>query len=135
MAVVGSLRLLTSRTVADHPPVVVAIDATAPEEDDLAIPSDVKTVFLGGLFALAVLAGCYVAAEIALPIVLAFVLSLVLQPTMRQLERLYLPRGIAALLIIVMLFGTLAGLGTALSGPAASWAQELPPAYPNCGNA
>jgi hypothetical protein len=78
MAVVRSLRLLTSRMVADHPPVVVAIDATALDEDDLAIPSDVKTVFLGGLFALAVLAGCYVAAEIALPIVLAFVLSLVL---------------------------------------------------------
>jgi hypothetical protein len=130
MAVVRSLRLLTSRKVADHPPVVVAIDATAPDEDHLAIPSDVKTVFLGGLFALAALAGCYFAAEIALPIVLAFVLSLVLQPTMRQLERRYLPRGIAALLIILVLFGTLARSGTALSGPAASWAQELPSGVP-----
>jgi predicted PurR-regulated permease PerM len=87
-------------------------------------------VFLGGLFALAVLAGCYVAAEIALPIVLAFVLSLVLQPAMRQRERLHLPRAIAALLIIVLLFGALAGLGTALSGPAASWAQKLPAGIP-----
>jgi predicted PurR-regulated permease PerM len=42
------------------------------------------------------------------------VLSLVLQPAMRQLERLHLPRGIAALLIIVVLFGTFAGLGVAL---------------------
>jgi predicted PurR-regulated permease PerM len=77
-----------------------------------------------------VLAGCYVAAEIVLPIVLAFVLSLVLQPAMRQLERLYLPRGIAALLIIGVLFGMLAGLGTVLSGPAASWAQKLPSGIP-----
>jgi len=61
--------------------------------------------------------------------VLAFVLSLVLQPAMRQLERLYLPRAMA-LLIIVLLFGTLAGLGAALSGPAASWAQKLPSGIP-----
>src|SRR6516164_4263998 len=116
MAVVRSLRLLTGRKAAENPP-IVAIDIAAPDEDDLAIPADANTVFLGGLFPLAVLAGCYVAAEIALPIVLAFVLSLVLQPAMRQLERLYLPRAMA-LLIIVLLFGTLAGLGAALSGPA-----------------
>src|SRR5262245_15078178 len=101
MAVVPSLRLFTGRKAADH--AVVTIDAAPADEAELAIPSDAKTVFLGGLFALAVLAGCYVAAEIVLPIVLAFVLSLVLQPAMRQIERLYLPRGIAALLIIVVL--------------------------------
>jgi predicted PurR-regulated permease PerM len=129
MAVVRSLRLLTGRKAADHS-AVVAIDAAAADEDNLPIPSDVKAVFLGGIFALAVLAGCYVAAEIVLPIVLAFVLSLVLQPAMRQFERLYLPRGIAALLIIAVLFGTLAGLGTVLSGPAASWAQKLPSGIP-----
>jgi predicted PurR-regulated permease PerM len=42
------------------------------------------------------LAACFVAAEIVLPIVLAFVLSLVLHPAMRALERVHLPRGIAA---------------------------------------
>ena len=95
MALVRSLRLLTGRKAGEDPP-VVAIDIAAPDEDDLAIPADANTVFLGGLFALAVLAGCYAAAEIALPIVLASVLSLLLQPTMRQLERLHLPRAIAA---------------------------------------
>ena len=88
----------------------------------MPIPSDIKAVFLGGLFLLAVLAGCYVAAEIVLPIVLAFVLKLVLQPAMRALERIHLPHGIAAVLIILVLFGTLGGLGAALSGPAPSWA-------------
>src|SRR6516162_4622755 len=129
MAVVRSLRLLTGRKAAEDPP-IVAIDIAAQDEHDLAIPADPNTVFLGGLFALAVLAGCYAAAEIALPIVLAFVLSLVLRPAMRQLERLYVPRAIAALLIIVLLFGTLAGLRAALSGPAASWAQKLPSGIP-----
>jgi hypothetical protein len=94
MALVRSLRLLTGRKAAEDRP-IAAIDIAAHDEDDLAIPADANTVFLGGLFALAVLAGCYAAAEIALPIVLAFVLSLV-QPAMRQLERLQLPRAIAA---------------------------------------
>jgi predicted PurR-regulated permease PerM len=48
---------------------------------------------------------------------------------MRLLERLHLPRGIAALLMILVLFAALAGLGTILSGPAATWAQKLPEEY------
>ena len=41
-----------------------------------------------------------------------------------------MPRGIAAVLIIPVLFGTLVGLGAVLSGPAASWAQKLPSGIP-----
>jgi hypothetical protein len=127
-SVVRSLRLFTGRKAADL--AVVTVDAAPAEEAEVAISADAKTVFLGGLFALAVPAGCYVAEEIVLPIVLAFVLSLVLQPAMRQIEHLHLPRGLAALLIIAVLFGTLAGLGTALSGPATNWAQKLPEGIP-----
>jgi predicted PurR-regulated permease PerM len=130
MAAVSKLKLLASRKRADRrlaeaPPAAANVD-----EDDLPIPSDMITVFLGGLLILAMLAACYVAAEILLPIVLAFVLSLVLQPAMRLLERVRLPRGIAAILLILLLFGTLGGLGTALSGPAADWAQKLPSGIP-----
>jgi predicted PurR-regulated permease PerM len=122
MAAIDQLEL---RKAADRPSAVAPTAAAAADEDDLPIPSDICTVFLGGLFLLATLAACYVAAEIVLPIVLAFVLSLVLQPAMRVLERIHFPRGVAAILLILMLFGTLGGLGTALSGPAASWAQEV----------
>jgi predicted PurR-regulated permease PerM len=127
---IAKLKLLASRRAAD-PPLAAAPAATAAaDEDDLTLPSDIKAVFLGGLFVLAMLAACYVAAEIVLPIVLAFVLSLVLQPAMRVLERIRLPRGITAILLIFLLFGTLGGLGTALSGPATSWAQKLPTGIP-----
>jgi len=129
MALIDQLKLLGSRKAADRPS-TAAPTAAAADEDDLPIPSDINAVFLGGLFLLAMLAACYVAAEIVLPIVLAFVFSLVLQPAMRVLERVYLPRGVAALLVILVLFGTLGGLGTALSGPATSWAQRLPTGIP-----
>ena len=130
MAAIAKLKLLASRKAADRPSAAAAPAAAAADEDDLPVPSDIKTVYLGGLFLLAMLAACYVAAEIFLPIVLAFVLSLVLQPAMRVFERVYLPRGIAALLVIMLLFGTLGGLGAALSGPAANWAQKLPTGVP-----
>ena len=52
------------------------------------------------LFALALLAALYVAAEIAV-LVLAVVLNLLLQPVMRVLERWHIPRIIAALLLIL----------------------------------
>ncbi len=130
MDAISKLRLLASRKAREGPSAVAPAAAAAVDEDDLPMPSDIKTVFLGGIFLLGLLAGCYAAAEIVLPIVLAFVLSLVLQPAMRVLERVHLPRGIAALLSILVLFGTLAGVGTALSAPAASWAQKLPAGIP-----
>jgi predicted PurR-regulated permease PerM len=131
MAAIAKLKLLASRRTADRPFADGPIVAAAADEAELPIPSDIKTVFLGGLFVLAMLGACYLASEIVLPIVLAFVLSLVLQTTMRALERVRLPRGIAAMLLILVLFGALGGLGAALSGPAASWAQKLPTGIPN----
>jgi predicted PurR-regulated permease PerM len=63
---------------------------------DISAPTDIKAVFLGGLFFLALLAICYLASEIILPILIAFVLMLVLQPAMRLFENLYLPRCICS---------------------------------------
>jgi predicted PurR-regulated permease PerM len=116
-------------TNGEGPTSEVAI-SKAVGEDDLPSAPDVANVFLGGLFLLASLAACYVAAAILLPIVVAFVLMLVLQPAMRLLQRLYAPRLIAALLIILVFFGALVGIGMMLSGPAASWAQKLPAGIP-----
>ena len=130
MPAIDKLRLLASRKAPDRPSVAVPTEVAPADQDDLPEPYDIKAVFLGGLFLLAMLAGCYVAAEIVLPIVLAFVLSLVLQPAMRMLERIHLPRGIAAMLMILVVFGTLGGLGAALSVPATSWAQKLPKGIP-----
>jgi predicted PurR-regulated permease PerM len=106
----------------------VVSPAEVPE--DLSLPSDPKVFFLGGLFVLALLAAAYTAREIILPFVFAIVLKLLLQPAFRLLERLHVPRIIAALLVIIALFGTVVGLGAAISSPARSWAAKLPEGIP-----
>ncbi|MGA8615325.1 MAG: AI-2E family transporter [Xanthobacteraceae bacterium] len=104
------------------------IPAAEPEEQPL--PSDPKAIFLGGLFVLALLAAAFVASDIVLPLVFAIVLKLLLQPALRVLEQLYIPRLPAALLLILALFGTIVGFGTAISGPARTWAAKLPEGIP-----
>jgi predicted PurR-regulated permease PerM len=102
----------------------------AEEPEERPLPSDPKVIFLGGLFVLAMLATDYVASEIALPLVFAIILKLLLQPALRILERLHVPRILGALLLILALFGTIVGLGTAISGPASTWTAKLPEGIP-----
>jgi predicted PurR-regulated permease PerM len=102
----------------------------AKEPEEMPLPSDPKVIFLGGLFVLALLAAAYVASEIVLPLVFAIILKLLLQPALRILERVHVPRMFAALLLILVLFGTIVGLGTAISGPAGTWAAKLPEGIP-----
>ncbi|MGA2793776.1 MAG: AI-2E family transporter [Roseiarcus sp.] len=104
--------------------------STAEPLAEMPLPADPKTIFLGGLFALAALTAAYVAGEIVLPLVFAFTLKLLLQPIFRILERLHIPRALAALVLILALFGTIVGLGTAISGPAGNWAAKLPEGIP-----
>jgi predicted PurR-regulated permease PerM len=97
---------------------------------EMHLPSDPKVVFLGGLFGFALLAVFYLAAEIMLPLILAVVLKLLLQPAMRLLSRWHVPQTVAALLLILAVFGSIVGLGAAISGPASTWAAKLPEGIP-----
>ncbi len=65
------------------------------DQTEMSLPSELSTVFLGGLFLLALLAAVYAAREIVLPVVHAFVLHLLLAPALRMLERLRAPRMLA----------------------------------------
>jgi predicted PurR-regulated permease PerM len=100
------------------------------DETEMPLPSDPRTFFLGGLFALGVLAALYVASSVILPVVLAFVLNLLLQPAVRLLGRLHLPRAVGALLSILLVIAALVGFVAALSVPAANWAERLPEGIP-----
>ena len=100
------------------------------EREEMPLPTEPRTIFLGGLFLLALLTALYVASDIVLPVVLAIVLKLLLQPLVRITDRTGLPRGIGALLAIILLVINLAALVSGIAGPAASWASKLPDAIP-----
>ena len=101
-------------------------NGVAEANGDMPLPTDFRIVIELGLLILALLAAMYVAAEVILPIVLAFVLNLLLQPAMRVFERLHVPRPIAALLVLFVFFSAIFGLGTALSSPGSVWLEHLP---------
>ena len=114
----------------DPPPEPQAAVTEAADETEMPLPSDPQTFFLGGLFALGVLAVLYLASAIILPVALAFVLNLLLQPAVRLLGRLHLPRAVGALLSILLVIAALVGFVAALSVPAANWAERLPEGIP-----
>jgi len=108
----------------------VAKDVPDVGRDDIPLPSDPNTVLLTGLFVFAVLACAYVAAEVVLPIILAFVLKLMLQPGMRLLERIRVPRSLAALILIAVGLSAIFAIGAGVSGPARDWVARLPEGVP-----
>src|SRR5262245_47027899 len=67
------------------------------EQSEMPLPTDPKTIFLGGLFGLAVITACSFAQAIIVPVVMATFLKLLLQPLVKALVRLRVPRPLAAL--------------------------------------
>jgi predicted PurR-regulated permease PerM len=108
------------------------LEIEAPEESsaDMPLPSDAKTFFLGGMFFLAILTTAYVARDIVLPLIFAVMLNLLMQPAMRALERLRVPKALGAILLIFVVFATIVALGAAVSGPAEAWIAKLPDGVP-----
>ena len=98
---------------------------------ELSQPKVPNAKALGTLAVLAVLYTLYFAAAILLPFVLAFVLYLLLSPAMRFLtRRLRLPRFLAALLLILLVFAVVGGVAAAISVPATEWIAKAPEALP-----
>lgn len=107
------------------PPIDIEIEPARSES-----PVELRTIFLGGLLLLALLAACYVAAEIILPILLAFVMSALFQPVMRVLLRIGVPRILAALVIVLSLVSIFVVVGLLLSGPLTQLIAQLPQTLP-----
>jgi predicted PurR-regulated permease PerM len=95
-------------------------------EPSPGIPVDARTIFLAGIFLIVLLAALRFAEEVAMPVVLAFLLKMVFQPIVTRFERLFLPRELGALLVILFLLCGLVTLGSMLSAPAGAWAERLP---------
>lgn len=105
-------------------------DPATDDPEDMPLPSDPKTIFLGGLFVLACFAALYAAAEIVLPLIVAIVLKLLLQPFVRLLERIHIPRAVGAILSVLLVLLAFGGTISMLAAPATAWAEKLPDAIP-----
>jgi predicted PurR-regulated permease PerM len=112
--------------------IALEIEDALPEEEpeEMPLPSNPNVILLAVLLVLALLATAYLAAEIVQPMVFAFALNLLMRPGLRFLVRWRVPKAIAALILIVALFGTIVGVGAAVSGPAGVWAAKLPEGIP-----
>jgi predicted PurR-regulated permease PerM len=96
----------------------------------IPLPENPRTALLAGILTLLVFYTLYFAREIVMPILFAFLLTLLLQPAMRVFDKLRIPKIISAALMILVLFGGLMMLFTSLSGPASSWIGKLPQLMP-----
>jgi predicted PurR-regulated permease PerM len=96
-----------------------------------AAPHDIASAGILVLTVLAIVYTLYFGKEILLPIALALVLKLLLQPAMRFLHaRLQLPEALAALLLIIAVFGAIAAIAFTISVPASGWIQKAPESLP-----
>jgi predicted PurR-regulated permease PerM len=68
----------------------------------------------------------YFAASLLVPIAAAVLLSMLLAPAVQFLERLHVPRLVAAALIVLATVGLIGAGITALAGPAQSWIEKGP---------
>ncbi|MFC3654445.1 AI-2E family transporter [Xanthomonas hyacinthi] len=112
-----------SESVAD------AGDVAAPPADALPPPPAPRPRGPVSLVVLATLAvGCtlWAAQEVILPILLAAFFALVGNPILRGLQRLYVPRFLGALLVLLSGMAVATALAMQLAGPAAEWVQQAP---------
>jgi predicted PurR-regulated permease PerM len=78
------------------------------------------------LVAALIVAAVYFGREVLLPIALAVLLSFVLAPPVRLLQRLNLPRFAAVTIVVLLAFGVIFGLATLMFAQVSQLAGELP---------
>ena len=84
------------------------------------------TMAATALLLIAVLGVLYAGRSILLPLVIALLLSIVLRPVSRALERVFVPLPVSALLLVALLGGSL-GYGIySLREPAMEWLEKAP---------
>ncbi len=89
-------------------------------------PVDIRSIALSGIFILLVFYTLYFARDFILPVVLALLLTFLLSPVVRALQRIRVPPSIGAGLVILALLSTVVYGGYSLSGPAARWIERAP---------
>ncbi len=107
-----------------------AVSAETPAAEDAA-PADRRRQPHPAITALAILAlaaALYLARGFFVPLLIGILASYALHPLVDSLERLRLPRGIAAALVLAALVGGITWIGVSMSDDAAAVIEKLPEA-------
>ncbi|MBC8050233.1 MAG: AI-2E family transporter [Chitinophagales bacterium] len=82
-----------------------------------------------GIFVLLIFYTLYFAAPVLIPIAAAILLSLLLYPLVERLERLRIPRGAGAAIVVLAALGFIVMGLAQLAGPAQEWVTKLPASF------
>jgi len=89
-------------------------------------PSGLTSIALKGLFLITSFYTLYFARALIMPLVLAFLLTLLLRPVVRGLKRLKIPEWAGAALVLLVLLSITSYGVLKLSRPAADWMEKVP---------
>jgi predicted PurR-regulated permease PerM len=87
---------------------------------------EVVAICLAGLLMICIITGLYLARAFFLPITMAFIVGTMLSPAASFLERLRIPRALAAVLIVVAASAGAAFMVGLIASPAIEWSGKLP---------
>jgi predicted PurR-regulated permease PerM len=119
-----SSALATSNVAAGSDGASGRLGETRPAE--IPLPRNYQALLLAGIFGLLLIYSLYFARDMAIPVVFAVILHFALEPVMRSLVRLHIPRVLAGLLVILAFLACVAGFAMTLSAPAADWIAKAP---------
>ena len=105
---------------------VARVDAVADELPTSPPPRPRAPLSVVVLATLAVLAAAWAAQGLILPILLAMFFAMIGNPILRGLRRLYVPRFVGALLVLIGGLAATAALAWQLAGPVRGWIEEAP---------
>ena len=110
---------------------VASEDVTPFTREDTSLGAqDIQLIAIVILAVLAIFCALYVGRDLILPVVMATVLNLLLQPLNSFLSaRLHVPLAIAALAIIISVFAAVVALGAVVSVASSGWAQHAPESF------
>ena len=89
-------------------------------------PVDIRSLALTGILILLTFYTLYFARDFFLPVILAILLSMLLTPVIRVLNRIHIPQAASAAVVLVMVLGIATYGIYRLSSPAAEWIERAP---------
>jgi predicted PurR-regulated permease PerM len=90
----------------------------------------IVSVMLIGILTLMVFYTLYFARDVFMPILLAMLLKLLLNPGVRLMAKGHIPQALGALVMITLLVGVVSGIAYTVAAPASGWLAKAPQQVP-----